>query len=194
MDILFGLLLVLFGLAVLIGIAWLFSVKRSAVDWQLVGTGVALQVGFAACVLLGSRWVAWVERSIGADPTTDVIATWLLIVVVIFVAGLVALLASMRTPSLRRAAFRAIGLAVLLALPFAGNIFEFLSQAFVKLLGFVGAGSNFIFGSLMDTSKFGFIFAFQVLPTIIFFAALMGVLYHLGVIQWIVSSEERRVG
>jgi CNT family concentrative nucleoside transporter len=38
----------------------------------------------------------------------------------------------------------------------------------------------------MDTSKFGFIFAFQVLPTIIFFAAFMGVLYHLGVMQAIV--------
>jgi len=184
MDILFG----LFGLAVLIGIAWLFSLKRSAVDWQLVVTGVALQVGFAACVLLGSRWVAWVERSVGADPTTDVIATWLLVVVVIAVAGAVALVASMRTPSLRRAGFGAIGLAVLLALPFAGNIFEFLSQAFVKVLGFVNAGSNFIFGSLMDTSKFGFIFAFQVLPTIIFFAALMGVLYHLNVMQWIVRG------
>ena len=53
---------------------------------------------------------------------------------------------------------------------------------------FVGDGSNFIFGALMDTSKFGFIFAFQVLPTIIFFAALMGVLYHLGVMQWIVRG------
>ena len=53
---------------------------------------------------------------------------------------------------------------------------------------FVNAGSKFIFGSLMDTSKFGFIFAFQVLPTIIFFAALMGVLYHLGVMQAIVRG------
>ena len=62
------------------------------------------------------------------------------------------------------------------------------ATAFVKILGFVGAGSNFIFGSLMDTSKFGFIFAFQVLPTIIFFASLMGVLYHLGVMQAIVRA------
>src|SRR5690349_23914463 len=40
----------------------------------------------------------------------------------------------------------------------------------------------------MDVNTYGFIFAFQVLPTIIFFAALMGVLYHLGVMQQIVRG------
>ncbi|HVQ32735.1 MAG TPA: Na+ dependent nucleoside transporter N-terminal domain-containing protein, partial [Lysobacter sp.] len=42
----------LFGLAVLIGIAWLFSNNKKAVDWRLVATGVTLQVAFAALVLL----------------------------------------------------------------------------------------------------------------------------------------------
>jgi CNT family concentrative nucleoside transporter len=42
----------LFGLAVLIGIAWLFSNNKKAVDWRLVLTGVTLQIGFAALVLL----------------------------------------------------------------------------------------------------------------------------------------------
>ena len=65
-------------------------------------------------------------------------------------------------------------------------MFDWLGHGFVKILEFVKAGSSFIFGSLMDTDKFGFIFAFQVLPTIIFFAALMGVMYHLGVMQFIV--------
>src|SRR3546814_2308141 len=46
-DILFG----LFGLAALIGIAWLFSNNRRAVTWRLVLTGIALQIGFAALVL-----------------------------------------------------------------------------------------------------------------------------------------------
>jgi CNT family concentrative nucleoside transporter len=97
----------LFGLAVLVGIAWLFSNNKKAVDWRLVLTGVALQVGFAALVLL---------------------------------------------------------------VPGGRDVFDWLGRGFVALLSFVGAGSSFIFGSLMDTSKFGFIFAFQVLPTIIFFA------------------------
>ena len=48
LDIPFG----LFGLAVLLGIAWLFSLERGKVDWKLVLTGVTLQIGFAALVLL----------------------------------------------------------------------------------------------------------------------------------------------
>jgi CNT family concentrative nucleoside transporter len=58
----------------------------------------------------------------------------------------------------------------------------------VKLLDFVRVGSEFIFGTFMDTSKFGFVFAVQVLPTIVFFASLTGVLYHLGVMQKIVKG------
>jgi CNT family concentrative nucleoside transporter len=115
----------LFGLAVLIGIAWLFSNNRRSIDWRLVVTGVLLQIGFAAIVLL---------------------------------------------------------------VPGGRDVFDALGRGFVKVLSFVNEGSNFIFGGLMDTTKVGFIFAFQVLPTIIFFSALMGVLYHLGVMQAIVRA------
>ncbi|MBD7922686.1 MULTISPECIES: NupC/NupG family nucleoside CNT transporter [Xanthomonas] len=113
----------LFGLAVLIGITWLFSNNKRAVDWKLVATGLMLQIGFASLVLL---------------------------------------------------------------VPGGREVFNWLGQLFVKVLSFVNEGSNFIFGSLMDTTSNGFIFAFQVLPTIIFFSALMGVLYHLGVMQAVV--------
>lgn len=70
-----------------------------------------------------------------------------------------------------------------------GNkVFEFINMAVVKLLNFTVAGSSFIFGPLVtDMKSFGFIFAFQVLPTIIFFASLMGVLYYLGIMQWVVQ-------
>ena len=57
-----------------------------------------------------------------------------------------------------------------------------------KVLDYTIEGSRFIFGDLMDTEKFGFIFAFQVLPTIIFMAALMAVLYQLGVMQPLVKG------
>ncbi|HKN77601.1 MAG TPA: Na+ dependent nucleoside transporter N-terminal domain-containing protein, partial [Lysobacter sp.] len=127
----------LFGLAVLIGIAWLFSNNKKAVDWRLVLTGISLQIAFAAFVLLvpSMHFDGW-DRHI----------------------------------------------------PGGREIFDNLGQVFVKVLSFVAAGSTFIFGSLMDTSKYGFIFAFQVLPTIIFFASLMGVLYHLGVMQAVVRA------
>ena len=115
----------LFGLAMLIAIAFAFSNNKRAVDWKLVGTGVALQIVFAAIVL---------------------------------------------------------------KLPLGRDLFDAIATGFVRLLDFVRVGSEFIFGSFMDTSKFGFVFAVQVLPTIIFFASLTGVLYHLGVMQKIVKG------
>ncbi|MEO8365651.1 MAG: nucleoside transporter C-terminal domain-containing protein [Pseudoxanthomonas sp.] len=115
----------LFGLVVLIGIVFLFSNNKKAVDWKLVVTGVTLQIAFAALVLL---------------------------------------------------------------VPGGREVFNWLGQAFVKILGYVNVGSGFIFGSLMDVNTYGFIFAFQVLPTIIFFAALMSVMYHLNVMQAVVRA------
>ena len=75
---------------------------------------------------------------------------------------------------------------LVLLVPGGKDAFQWLSDVFVKVLGFVAAGSNFVFGGLMDIPKYGFIFAFQVLPTIIFFAALTSLLYRLGILQFIV--------
>ncbi|MBI2267040.1 MAG: NupC/NupG family nucleoside CNT transporter [Armatimonadetes bacterium] len=61
-----------------------------------------------------------------------------------------------------------------------------------KLLEFTAAGSSFVFGGLVSNPKsFGFIFAFQVLPTIIFISALMSVLYYLGIMQKVVEMIAR---
>ncbi|MFA7542535.1 MAG: nucleoside transporter C-terminal domain-containing protein [Lysobacterales bacterium] len=76
---------------------------------------------------------------------------------------------------------------VVLMVPGGRDVFDALGHGFVKLLEFNREGSIFIFGDLARTDRFGFIFAFQVLPTIVFFAALMGVLYHLGVMQFVVK-------
>ena len=64
--------------------------------------------------------------------------------------------------------------------------FQLLGKIFVAILDFSKAGANFLFGSFLDTEKHGFLFAFQVLPTIIFFSALTSLLFYLGVIQKIV--------
>ncbi|MDX1626758.1 MAG: nucleoside transporter C-terminal domain-containing protein [Wenzhouxiangellaceae bacterium] len=71
--------------------------------------------------------------------------------------------------------------------PFGRTVFETLGGLFVTLIGYTQAGSSFIFGDLADSGEFGFIFAFQVLPTIIFFASLMTCLYHLGIMQKLVE-------
>ena len=115
----------IFGLAVLISIAFVLSSNRKAVDFKLVASGVSLQLFFAILVIL---------------------------------------------------------------VPGGREFFEGLSRIFVRIISFAMEGSAFIFGSLADPSNLGFIFAFQVLPTIIFFAALMSVLYHIGLMQKIVQA------
>ncbi len=75
-----------------------------------------------------------------------------------------------------------------LKVPFIQNIFEFVGSIFVLILDFTMAGSEFLLGGLMSVESYGFIFLFQVLPTIIFFSALTSVLFYLGVIQIVVKG------
>jgi CNT family concentrative nucleoside transporter len=114
-----------FGLTVLVSIAFAFSSKHGEVDWKLVASGISLQMLFAVIVIL---------------------------------------------------------------VPGGREFFEGLASVFVRIISFAMDGSAFIFGQLADPANLGFIFAFQVLPTIIFFAALMGVLYHIGLMQKIVQG------
>jgi CNT family concentrative nucleoside transporter len=88
-----------------------------------------------------------------------------------------------------------IGLAVqfllaigILFVPFFGSIFDFLGRIFIKIMAFTNEGSTFLLGGLMDIKSYGYIFAFQVLPTIIFFSALSSLLFYLGVIQKTVQA------
>ena len=115
----------LIGLAVLIGVAYLFSQQKKQIDWRLVGIGIALQITFG-----------------------------LLITKVDFVK----------------------------------NGFSWVSEKFVILLSFAAEGSKFLFGDFVDTTQYGFVFALQVLPTVIFFSTVTAGLYYLGVLQIIVKG------
>lgn len=109
------------GMAVLLGLAFLFSTDRRAIQKKTVLWGLGLQLGFGVFVLK-------------------------------FEPG-------------RR-------------------LFEMAGNAVNKLLSFAFSGSEFVFGELGKRgSSFGFVFAFQVLPTIIFIAAVFAFLYHIGVMQ-----------
>ena len=72
------------------------------------------------------------------------------------------------------------------------DVLNVISKWFVLLFGFALEGAQFVFGSLAkppdQPGSLGFFFAFQVLPTIIFFAALMGTLYYLGIMQRVVQG------
>ena len=71
---------------------------------------------------------------------------------------------------------------------FIKNAFEAVGQLFVNVLDYTKAGSEFLFGGMLDINSYGFIFAFQVLPTIIFFSALTSVLFYFGIIQVVVKG------
>ncbi len=74
----------------------------------------------------------------------------------------------------------------ILYIPFFRKIFEILGKGFVKILDFTKAGSEFLLGGLVDVDTYGVIFIFQILPTIIFFSALMSLLFYWGIVQKIV--------
>lgn len=75
---------------------------------------------------------------------------------------------------------------LILKVPAVAWFFEKISSFFVVVLEFTRQGSVFLFGDLLDPSKIGFLFAFQVLPTIIFFSALTSLFFYLGILQKIV--------
>lgn len=100
-----------------------------------------------------------------------------------------------------------MGLQLLLAIlvlkvPGVKEGFGFVADGFVALLGFTVAGAEFIFGGLVsNTESFGYIFAVQILPTVVFFSALTTMLYYLGVLQrivygfaWLMSKTMRLSG
>ena len=68
------------------------------------------------------------------------------------------------------------------------SVFEFIGGVFIEILDYTKAGSEFLFaGIVADMNKFGYIFAFQVLPTIIFFSALTSLFFYMGIIQKVVK-------
>ena len=66
-------------------------------------------------------------------------------------------------------------------------VIDTLSTGVLKVIGYSKAGIDMVFGPLADTNVIGFSFAINVLPIIIFFAALMSVMYHLRIMEWVVK-------
>jgi len=122
MDIIRGFL----GITVLLGICYLLSNDRKAINWRTVGIGIGLQFALALMIL--------------------------------------------KVPIIRQ-------------------LFDYAAGFFQSILAFSNAGAEFIFGGLVtDMSTFGYIFAFQVLPTIVFFSAVTAILYYFGILQWIIKG------
>ncbi|SFA39821.1 concentrative nucleoside transporter, CNT family [Anoxybacillus pushchinoensis] len=120
MNIVWGLV----GIFVVLGIAFLFSNNRKAINPRTILGGLAIQVSFAFIVL---KWEA--------------------------------------------------GKAAL----------QWLTNGVTNIINYASEGINFLFGGMFAAEGIGFVFAFQVLPVVIFFSALISVLYYLGVMQWVIK-------
>jgi CNT family concentrative nucleoside transporter len=119
------------------------------------------------------------------------------------IAGLLAVtaLAYLFSSNKKKINWRLVGIGIFLQFGFAflvvrtdvgREIFNQISKFFVYLFGFAADGAQFVFGTLAASpgtnGSLGFFFAFQVLPTIIFFASFMTILYYLGIMQRIVQG------
>ncbi|MGB1206302.1 MAG: NupC/NupG family nucleoside CNT transporter [Chitinophagales bacterium] len=90
---------------------------------------------------------------------------------------------------------------LVLKVPFVGKAFQFIADFFVVVLNFSSKGAAFLFGNLVNDQSIGAIFAFKILPTVIFFSALSSMMYYLGFLQkitygfaWIMSRTMRLSG
>jgi concentrative nucleoside transporter, CNT family len=113
--------------------------------------------------------------------------------------GILAILASAYLFSTHRRSIRVrvifwgLGLqslfAVLVLKTSFGTIFQFIGVGVNAMLNYAEAGSNFVFGPLgIKSGPFGVVFAFQVLPIVIFIASFFSILYYLGVMQMVVRA------
>jgi concentrative nucleoside transporter, CNT family len=129
----------IFGILLLVGIAFLFSNNKKKINWRLVVTGLSLQFIFALLIIKGDYFAQY---------------------------------------------FSPLG--------WPKSFFAWVSGFFVIVLNFTTEGAKFVFGALANgpgtENSMGMFFAFQVLPTIIFFASLMAILYHLGIMQRVVQA------
>lgn len=112
----------------------------------------------------------------------------------VFLLGVCYLLSSNR----RHIDWRLVGVGVasqvvlallILKAPFVSNFFDAIAGFFTAILKFSEAGARFLFGSLVEqVNTFGYIFAFQVLPTIVFFSAFSAILYYFGILQAVIKA------
>ena len=75
---------------------------------------------------------------------------------------------------------------IVLKTPYGESAFNKLNAIVLKVLELQDAGAQMVFGELAKNGSWGYVFAFRALPPIIFFSALLSLLYYLGIMQWII--------
>jgi CNT family concentrative nucleoside transporter len=154
---------------------------------------------------------ALVKQDFAVDPTKGFGFTFKSfyrgMIGIIFIIGLCFVLSANKREIDWRLVATGLGLQIafavlVLKVPAVAYVFDFVSNKVVDFLNVSEAGADFVFGSLIDVnSSLGYIFAFKVLPTIVFFSAFTSLLYYLGILQkivygfaWVMSKTMRLSG
>ncbi len=179
----------LIGFTAILLIAWAISTNRKAIKWRPVVWGLILQIIVAILVLKG-RQIAAIFAGI-APPLEQWGAALIFVAVAIVVTQIVK---RMPPGGARRGlwtVFGAVTLFLFLAYNLLAYLFENMKHVVNSLIAYTQEGSKFVFGTLGapggGEAGLGFIFATQVLPTIIFIASIFAILYYVGVMQVVVT-------
>ena len=177
------------GIVAFMALAYLLSHKRSAIHWRTILWGLALQWAFALAVLKGPALANLLSflpfpRGMGWG-----------VLALMFVPMLLRRLAAYENRALNWGVFGLVVLGLLRG-NLVGSAFDRMRVVVEHLMTYAHDGASFVFGPLSDGpgGKVGMVFAFVVLPTIIFVASIFAVLYYLGVMQWVVGASARAMG
>ncbi|MFZ2492512.1 MAG: nucleoside transporter C-terminal domain-containing protein [Thermoanaerobaculia bacterium] len=176
----------LIGFAAILLIAFGISTNRRAIKWRPVVWGLVLQIIVAIFVLKGKP-ISEAFAPVALPLSRSGAALLFVLLAVVFFQA-----AKRMSPTGRRPLWIAFGLITLylfLTFNLLAYLFETMKHIITSLIAYTAAGADFVFGPLskgVENGGVGFVFAAQVLPTIIFIASIFAVLYYLGVMQLVV--------
>jgi concentrative nucleoside transporter, CNT family len=176
----------LIGFVLILAIAYLLSNNRKSIRWKTVFWGLLLQIIIAIAVLKGKQIAA--ALSAIAIPIDRSIAALIFVALAVIIYQ-VAIRMPVESRRFLWYGFGVLSLYLFLTYNLLAYLFETMKSIVNVLIGYTGKGSEFVFGELgvQNSPKIGFIFATQVLPTIIFIASIFAILYYLGVMQLVVK-------
>ena len=173
------------GILVFIGIGYLMSSHKTRIDWKTVGCGLALQWIFGILILKGD----WLASRLSFIPFFKDMG-WV-ILILIFVSIIYRKFTNGNLGKLNWILFPIILIGSVRG-NLIGSAFDRMRVIVEGLMSYAGQGAAFVFGPLQPPTFF--VFAFTVLPVIIFISSLFAILYYLEVMQWVVGSGARVMG
>ncbi len=185
------------GLLFFLGLALLMSRDRRSIHWRTIAWALVLQWVFAVVVLKGAA-ISAALTALLPWPGFRIGGTYLglgwVVAALMFLPFALRRFAGVQNRVLNWAVFVLVAYGMLWG-NLVGRSFDRMRQVVEHLMAYGAEGARFVFGNLANPAgSIGLVFAFVVLPVIIFVASIFAVLYYLGVMQWVVGATARAMG